>query len=240
MATTPIRLSLLNGFELTIGSTALDLPLASQRVLAFIACQTKPIQRGFVAGNLWQDKADARAGANLRSALWRLGDVAHHLIESTGTALRIGREVTIDLRDATEIANHVIDGGELTVSPSSATRLCGADLLPDWYDDWLVMSREQFRQLRLHALEVLASRLLAHGDHPEAVRAALGAVAAEPLRESANRILVAAHLASGNASEAIRHFERYRCLLADEIGLQPSPAMTDLIEPVLSRSSVNP
>src|SRR6266700_2866149 len=30
-----------------------------------------------------------------------------------------------------------------------------ADLLPDWYDDWLLLEQERFRQLRMHALEAL-------------------------------------------------------------------------------------
>ena len=33
--------------------------------------------------------------------------------------------------------------------------------LPDWSDDWLVLERERWDQLRLHALETLARRLIA-------------------------------------------------------------------------------
>jgi DNA-binding SARP family transcriptional activator len=56
---------------------------------------------------------------------------------------------------------------------------------PDWYDDWLQMERERFRQLRLHALETLAERFVALGRHAQAIDAALAAVQVDPLRETA-------------------------------------------------------
>ena len=61
-----------------------------------------------------------------------------------------------------------------------------------------------------------------------AVEAGLAAVAAEPLRESAHRALIAAHLAEGNRSEAMRQFEFYRMLLGKELGLEPSAMMASL------------
>jgi hypothetical protein len=65
-----------------------------------------------------------------------------------------------------------------------------ADLLPGWYDDWVLSEAEDWRQLRLHALEALADRLTATGRWGEAADAAGAAVRAEPLRESANAALI--------------------------------------------------
>src|SRR5215210_3933939 len=63
---------------------------------------------------------------------------------------------------------------------ASAESALGAELLPDWYDEWLQFERERYRQVRLHALEALASAFSRAGRHAQAVEAALGAVAAEP------------------------------------------------------------
>jgi len=101
--------------------------------------------------------------------------------------------------------------------------------LPDWYDDWVLIERERHRQLGLHALEALASRLVQLERYGEAVDAALAAVAAEPFRESAYRALIAAHLAEGNASEALRQYEHFRRLLAEGLSLAPSPRMEALV-----------
>ncbi|HML98975.1 MAG TPA: bacterial transcriptional activator domain-containing protein [Tepidiformaceae bacterium] len=104
-----------------------------------------------------------------------------------------------------------------------------ADLLPDWYDDWAVIETEEWRQLRLHALEALAGHLVAARRFGDAAAAAVAAVRAEPLRESAHAALVRVHLAEGNQSEALRAFERYRDLLENELGLEPTPRLLELV-----------
>ena len=43
------------------------------------------------------------------------------------------------------------------------------DLLPDWYDDWLMIERERLRQLRVHALEQLAERAMREGRYGHAI-----------------------------------------------------------------------
>jgi hypothetical protein len=81
----------------------------------------------------------------------------------------------------------------------AAVPVLSADLLPDWYDDWVLLEAEDWRRLRLHALEALAGRLIALGRWGEAANAAGAAVRAEPLRESARAALIQAHLAVGTS-----------------------------------------
>jgi DNA-binding SARP family transcriptional activator len=104
------------------------------------------------------------------------------------------------------------------------------DLLPCWYeDDWVIEEREAFRQNRLHALEILCLMLAQQGRYGEAINAAFSVVRTEPLRESAHRALVMVHLCEGNYGEALRQYERCRILLHDELGIDPSPRLHDLI-----------
>ena len=93
----------------------------------------------------------------------------------------------------------------------------------------MLLEAEDWRQLRLHALEALAVRLIALGRWGEAANAASAAVRAEPLRESARAALIQAHLAEGNQSEAVREFTRYRTLLDAELGLAPTPRLHELL-----------
>jgi DNA-binding SARP family transcriptional activator len=122
--------------------------------------------------------------------------------------------------------------------PDLAERL-GGDLLPDWYDEWLVVVRERLRQLRLHALDAICDRLISSGSSDRAIDLALTAVAIEPLRESAHRQLIKAHLAEGNAAEALRQYRSFAALLRQELGIPPSHAMAELIQPVLPGSPVH-
>ena len=76
----------------------------------------------------------------------------------------------------------------------------------------------------------MANRLTALHRHGEAVVAGLAAVHAEPLRESAHRALIVAHLAAGNRNEAARQYDRCRRVLADELALRPSADLRRLIQ----------
>lgn len=109
--------------------------------------------------------------------------------------------------------------------------LAGGELLPGWYDEWVLHERERLRQLRLHALEGLSALLVEQRRHVAALEAAFIAVRLEPLRESAHRAVVAVHVAEGNVCEAIRHYDAYRVLLDRELGVEPSERLVGMLPP---------
>ena len=105
-----------------------------------------------------------------------------------------------------------------------------AELLPGWYDDWVLFKAEGWRQLGLHALEALADRLVTECRYGEAAIAALAATKVDPLRESARAALIRVQLADHNRSQALREFDRYRRLLRSEFDLDPTPRLYALLE----------
>ena len=76
---------------------------------------------------------------------------------------------------------------------------------------------------------MLWCRLRAAGQFGRAVEAALAAVADEPLRESAEAALIAAHLSEGNAVEAHRQYLVYQRLLWEELRLTPARSFEDYL-----------
>lgn len=104
--------------------------------------------------------------------------------------------------------------------------LLAHDLLPDWTEDWLDVEREGHRQQRLHALEQASALLRSAGRYPDALVAGLVAVNADALRETAHRRVIEVHLSEGNHAAALRQFDRYRRLMAHELGLPPPPSAT--------------
>jgi len=217
---------LLNSFGILRGIQAVQLPPSAQRVVAFVALHEHPLQRAYVAGCLWLDTPEERAHANLRSTLWRIHRAGQGLIETTGAQLHLGSEVSVDLREAETFARRTLAHGalaDLDIEPLTG------DLLPDWYDEWVLLERERFRQLRLCALEALCQRLTSAGRLNEALEAGLAALVGEPLRESAHRTLVSVHLAEGNVGEAIRQYRLCKRLLREQLGVAPSASMEDLV-----------
>jgi DNA-binding SARP family transcriptional activator len=225
-----VTLGLLQGFRVEHDGGDSELPLGIQRLVAFLAVHNRPLLRLFVAGNLWIDSSEDHANANLRTALWRLHRLGFPLIDATRSHLSLASGVVVDLHDLSRRAREVLRHEAAPTRENVDAILNGGDLLPDWYDDWVVVEREQFRQLRLLALERLCSDLSAEGSYATAVEAGLACIAAEPLRESAHRALIGAHLAEGNRVEAIRQFRLYEALVLDELGVQPSAAIRRMLE----------
>lgn len=228
------RLTLLEAFELTNGAGPVTLSFPVQRLLAFLALRGRPARRAYVACSLWIDSSEDHAFGSLRSALWKLRRDGRALVEEANGRLRLAPDVRVDVHEAAAAAHRLLDpAGEIDDGDRDCVFLRG-ELLPDWYDDWVVIERERFRQLRVHALERLCERLVFERRFTEAVETGLAAVEGEPLRESAHRVLIHAHLAEGNAAEALRQYRVFRGLLRDRLGLEPSGQMDALVRPLVS------
>jgi DNA-binding SARP family transcriptional activator len=225
------RVRLLGGFALTCGNASIALPLAARRVVAFLALLRRPLSRTYVAGSLWLDASESRSHASLRSCLWRLNRAGHPIVDAATDTLSLSTGVAVDVDDMVTRAGALLGHPGCDGAPELNHQVFLDDLLPDWYEDWVLVERERLRQLRLHALEALAERLLVMGRLSQAIEVAQAAVRAEPLRESAHRCLIQVYLSEGNASEACRQYAIYRALLARELGLEPSDKIKSLLPP---------
>ncbi len=214
------------------GEPRRDLPHGSQRLLAFLALRDGAVARSALAGTLWPEASEEHAHASLRSALSRLSEIDRTVVRTTFQELSLADGVFVDIRDARSLAHRLINrgaGSDHDLNDRAISTL-SVDLLPDWYDDWAVAEAEEWRQLRLHALDALADRLTAAERFGDATSAALAAVKAEPLRETAHAALIRVYLAEGNRAEALAAYEDYRALLSSELGLEPTESIQSLIK----------
>jgi DNA-binding SARP family transcriptional activator len=228
------QVSLLGGFRFSVRSDAfLVLPGSSKRLLAFLSLHDRAVARATVAGTLWPAVPEHRAHASLRSALARLDRVARRAVAVTPVSLRLADGVAVDVRHSQALAHRILDRNALVSEADldrAAVHALSSDLLPDWFEDWVVIEAEDWRQLRLRALEALVGRLIAAGRTREAADAARAAVMAEPLRESARAALIRVQLAERNRAAAVEEFLGYRALLHSELGLEPTPRLHRLID----------
>jgi DNA-binding SARP family transcriptional activator len=124
-----------------------------------------------------------------------------------------------------------------TLDGERAEHLLGTGvLLPGWYDDWVMFERERLHHRRVRALEVLAVQELETGHADLALAAARDAVALEPLRESAHRLLIRAHLALGNRALAVTVLAHYQRDLARDLHIEPSPELLQEVREGLGRA----
>ncbi len=226
-----ITLSVLETFDLRVDGVSADLSPGSQRLLVFLALRDRAIARIALAGTMWPDVSEGHAGDSLRSAIARLEAPARAAIRSSSTGLRLAEGIVIDLHESQALAHRLIYGGKLhdtDVSSLSIPTLSG-ELLPDWYDDWVLPEAEDWRYLRMNALEALARQLLETGLLGEAATAARAAMRIDPLRESPQATLIRVQLAMGNQAAAMDVFDRYRTILHAAVGLPPTKQLADLV-----------
>ncbi|GGV07151.1 hypothetical protein GCM10010260_51030 [Streptomyces filipinensis] len=223
------RLRLLGQFRLEFGTESVELCRNGQRLLAFLSLRERA-PRTVLAGTLWPEVTEEHARGSLRTTLWKLPRGDTPLVRCCGDVLLVTPALHVDVYALTRTALSVVAGcGPPPCCHPPLGLLVGEDLLPGWDEDWVLLERERLRQLRLHALDSLAQTLIEQGRTALAMEAAWAGIRAEPLRESAHRAVVAAHLAEGNVCEALRHYAAFRSLLNDELGVEPSPRFTRLL-----------
>jgi DNA-binding SARP family transcriptional activator len=224
------RVALLGAFGLSLAGREVLLSVPARRLLAFLALHDRAVLRDHVAEMLWLDSTQARAAGSLRSALFKLRQAAgSELVAASCGKLQLAVRVVVDAREAATWARRVLDPSTDVGDLHADGLAVAGDILPDWYDDWVALERERFRELRLHALETLCARLASAQRFAEAMEAGRAAIKGEPLRESAHRAVMSVHLAEGNRAEALEVYRRFRDRLQHDLGLAPSEHMDELL-----------
>jgi DNA-binding SARP family transcriptional activator len=224
-----VRLNLIGAFELFVSGRLVSMPLGVQRVIAFVALQGRTVARSFVVGNLWPESSEEHARASLRSALWRLRRLEDDVLVADASAIQLAPHV---LLDTAEVMNPSVAGYNAQPSSRRLPPMYSGELLPGWYDDWVVMARERIRFTQLRTLEDIGERSCAHGRLAEAEEAYRAAAELEPFKETVQRGLIKVLLQAGSPGEAIHRYRAYRMLLHDELGVDPSPQMEAILEGV--------
>ncbi|KIQ19322.1 ATP-binding protein [Rhodococcus sp. MEB064] len=94
--------------------------------------------------------------------------------------------------------------------------------------NWADGIRTEFDILRLTALELDASASLELGEFDNAVSSAESLLAADPLRESVYRVAMRGYMGLGDRAQALGAASRCRTVLAEQLGVDPSPATREL------------
>lgn len=254
MAPTGTRIQLCGHLRVEINGQRRDTELRGRQprlVFAYLALnRDRPVRREELFNALSDGNGPAPGERVLAPILSRVRRaLAPATIErGDSLTLQLPEPAWIDVeaaRDALERARAATAAAEVLAAARAATEQTAAGLLADLDAPWLTEPREQLRELRLEALELVA--VAAAGVDPSAAeQAARAAVALAPFRESARAALIGALRASGNVAEALRAYDDISALLRDELGTTPGPALAALQrdltgqrEPISSAPPIN-
>lgn len=224
-----VELDLLRCWQLRRDGEIVHVAVRQQRLIAALAIRG-PRVRNYVAGLLWPDCPEPRALESLRVSVHLATRQIPGILVKDGPVLALDPSVQVDLYRVRALLQDSPAGS------GAATRalldLRDAELLPGWYEDWVLFEQSRLHQDRLRALTLLARSLLQAGDCGGAAEAAGAALEIEPLYESAVRALVTAELEMGNPVSALHAYGNYTTALRRDLGVLPSEALTKLIDAV--------
>ncbi|MEV5054348.1 AfsR/SARP family transcriptional regulator [Arthrobacter sp. LAR12-1-1.1] len=225
------QLSLLQSWQLRRDTDVVPVAGRQQRLIAALAING-PRPRSFLVGLLWPECRESRALESLRVSVHLVSRQVPGLLINGGTVLSLGELVDVDLHRVRDQIRALRRSGLNGNVASCLHELRDAELLPGWYDDWVLFEQSRLRQDRLHAFHIIARESLARCDYESALEASEAALELEPLYESAVALLIQAQRQQGNNAAALRAFERYRAKLKQDMGLAPSEGVRRLVADV--------
>lgn len=224
-----MRLQLFGLWRLSVGAIPIHMGLRQQRLVAALAIRG-PCRRRHLAGLLWPDAPECRAASNLR--------VGIHIATRQVQGLLVREDCDISLSEAVDVDLHRIRrllaataGTEELGSRATAclVELQTGDLLPGWYDDFVLSEQDRLLVDRLHCFRRIARESLEHGRAAVAIRAARAALALDPYDGFSVAQLIRAELMQCNRSSAVRIYHDHADVLDRDLGITPAPEITALI-----------
>ncbi|MCM4083383.1 AfsR/SARP family transcriptional regulator [Paractinoplanes hotanensis] len=226
--------------EIEVDGAVADLggPLPRRLVATLLAAEGRPVTEDALAEAIWGDEAPGRPGNSLQAYVSRLRRaLGRPALARAGDGYRL----TVDDTDAARFAADVHRGRQLLdgEQPGDALRLFDA-ALGRWRGEAYAdlpgtPARTRLDELRAVAVEERLAARLAGGDAPGAAGELEAATRAEPYRERRWELLILALYRSGRQAEALAALRRVRDRLADDLGIDPGPALQDLERRVLAQ-----
>ncbi|QDY80314.1 BTAD domain-containing putative transcriptional regulator [Streptomyces qinzhouensis] len=247
---TPLWYSLLGPVEVLRGADPLDLGPRQRRILLtrLLIQDGHPVSLGEICHDLWEGDQPTAAASSVRAHISRLRSAldpgrqgrSSVLVSSrAGYALRIPGQArdTAVFEESVLTARTALHEGHLDRARRRIDRALGlwrGPALGEAADHaFALRERTRLDAARQDARELQVTILIKQADTNQAVPAAMRLTADAPLRETSWALLMRALYAAGRPVESLRQYERFRAMLARELGLDPSPGLRDLHTAVL-------
>jgi predicted ATPase/DNA-binding SARP family transcriptional activator len=237
---TSVRVDVLGPLRLVVAGVEVDVRGPKRRaVLALLAlAEGRAVTVEHLLDALWPAEVPesgrqalhshvSRLRAHLGAAAGRLTTLQDgYRLDLGAEELDLARARTL-LRDGRARAGDDPPGAHRLLQEAHA--LWRGPMLADLVDvEPVAAAVQECAELRRAVTDVLVDAAIAAGRADAVVGVAAAALAADPLREPSVLLLMRALAAAGRAPDALAAGRRYRRRLADETGLDPSPALAEL------------
>jgi DNA-binding SARP family transcriptional activator/tetratricopeptide (TPR) repeat protein len=231
-----LKIYLLGQFNIEVGDQMLELPSRpAQSLLAYLALNPGLAhRREKLAGMLWPDATEVNARSYLRQALWRTRK-ALESETSTWEQYLLINDFSVKFDDESDYwldVNALLEVGEATpiVEIETAVALYKGELLPGFYDEWVLLERDRLQAAYHQRMKLLLDSLLAHGEWHEALKWGEQWIRLGHAPEAAYQSLMVVY--DGLGDQGMIRYTYQRCMetMERELGLEPSPETERLYE----------
>jgi DNA-binding SARP family transcriptional activator len=250
----PLWLRLIGPLTLWRAGEPLDQSAVGHRkartLLALLAVERRTVVSVEMAVNaLWDGAWPRDPAANVATLVSRLrATLGAGVVRGGRGGYRLGDAVGTDLDDAARLVE-VARAGLAAGNPDSSawpveqalTLLEAGPLLSDFPEErWMHPARLRHAAMLRDARLTAAAAALANGALHDAHQAAQAAWVADALDEPAACALMRIHVAAGEPAKALTTFAELRATLAEELGVEPSKAASDLHVAILRGRAADP
>ena len=208
--------------------------LKTLALLGYLIVSERPVAREHLAGLFWGDSPTPEALGHLRRALHNLAKLLPGCLtaDRQTVAFVAGPECQADLRLFHTLERH----GDSAALAQAAALYRGPFLEGLYLDDcsefetWLLAERERWRLAVARVLDRLITHHAQRGDYEAALHFASRLVELDPWREEAQQQQMLLLARTGQFSAALRQYDACRRILAEELGVAPSPETVALYE----------
>ena len=121
-------------------------------------------------------------------------------------------------------------GQEQVLTLREAMDLYRGELLPGYYEEWVLAERERLAESHLQAMRQLVKGLVTLREFHQALALAQRSVQIHPLREELHRDLMILYIALGQSEAALRQYHELERIVQQEMRRQPSAATRALLQ----------
>lgn len=234
-AVADLQIRLLGRFDLRFRDVPIQIPSRpAQSLLAYLVLNAGSThRRERLAGLIWPDSAEEAARSNLRHALWRV----RKAFDASGASGYVAADdLSVGFPDDARCFLDVAALQRPRTERDDANALredvaaYGGELLPGFYDEWVILERERLRGIFERKMRTLTDRLAAEGRWAELAEWSERWISLAPTPEPGYRALMLARAALGDVSGVAAVYRRGVAALESDLGVAPSEQTRALYE----------
>jgi predicted ATPase/Tfp pilus assembly protein PilF len=218
-----LEVRLLGQFDVRLNDDAIEIPSRpAQTLFAYLILNPGVAhRREMLAGMLWPDSTESNARGYLRHALWRIRKALpddYLLVDNMTIAYNSSLDYWLDV----SVLERSLVEGVSSEQLAEEVSVYKGELLPGFYDDWIVPHRERLQSRFEHKMDAVLAALVAEGQWREVLEYGENWIALGHAPEPAYRALMEAHSSLGNRAGIVAAYERCVDSLQNELGVSPS------------------